>query len=195
MAAHDALCPHVHLACQAGSNRILERMNRGYTREAFQRIVRDARTIVSGINVTTDIIVGYPGESEEDFEGTLLLLTEMRFGSVFSAKYSPRPHAASSRLTDDVTNEEKSKRLQRVLELQRRIARTENERLVGRTVDVLVEGESRNGGAYGRAADHRTAVVGTMAEVGEILPVRIESATSAALYGIALVPEKARSPR
>lgn len=195
MARYEALCPHVHLACQSGSDRILERMNRGYTRETFFRLVSEARAIVPGINVTTDIIVGYPGESERDFRHTMSLLADLRFGSVFVAKYSPRPHTASSKLEDDVSDREKQERLQRVLELQRRIARSENERLVGRRVDVLIEGLSRGDSPYGRAADHRTVVVSGAAAVGEIVSVEIESATSAALYGAARVPEKARNPR
>ena len=192
IASHRNVCRHLHLACQSGSDRILRAMRRGYTRERFLEIVRSAREIVPGINVTTDIIVGYPGETEEDFKRTIDLLAEGRFGSVFVAMYSPRPLTESAKLPDDVPSQVKRERLGRVLELQRRIALQENERFIGRDIEVLIEGEARNGAVYGRADDHRTVVTTGDPSVGEIVTVRIEAASPSGLFGGAPVAQSLR---
>jgi len=190
MASHEEICPHLHLACQSGSDDVLRRMNRGYTRARFLDLVGRARSLVAGVNVTTDLIVGFPGETDHDFEETLSLLEAARFGSVFVAAYSPRPHTASHRVPDDVPPAVKAERLQRVLDLQRRIALQENRAFVGRIVEVLIEGRARGGGWRGRAADHRTVVVHSDGVSGEFVPVRIEAATPGALLGVAVVPER-----
>jgi len=192
IASHRNVCRHLHLACQSGSDRILEAMRRGYTRERFVSIVRAAREIVPGINVTTDIIVGFPGETEEDFARTIDLLEECRFGSVFVAMYSPRPLTESGRLPDDVPSEVKRERLGRVLDLQRRIALEENERFIGREVEVLIEGEARGGAVYGRADDHRTVVAAGDFAVGDLATVRIEAASPPSLFGGAAVVQLER---
>ncbi|HHK67339.1 MAG TPA: MiaB/RimO family radical SAM methylthiotransferase, partial [Candidatus Acetothermia bacterium] len=192
IASHRNVCRHLHLACQSGSDRILEAMRRGYTRERFVSIVRAAREIVPGINVTTDIIVGFPGETEEDFARTIDLLEECRFGSVFVAMYSPRPLTESGRLPDDVPSEVKRERLGRVLDLQRRIALEENERFIGREVEVLIEGEARGGAVYGRADDHRTVVAAGDLAVGDLATVRIEAASPPSLFGGAAVVQLER---
>lgn len=192
IAEHETICNHLHLACQSGSDRILRAMHRGYTRDAFLSLVKRARDQVEGINITTDLIVGFPGEEEADFQATMGLIESARFGSVFAAKYSPRPGTRSARLTDDVPDEVKGARLQAVLTRQREIAREENRRRIGRIIDVLVEGKTKNGALYGRGKDHRTVVLTGEAEIGTFVPVRIEAASAAALAGQALVPEAAR---
>ena len=189
MAARDNVCNHVHLACQSGSTRVLRAMNRAYAREDFLRIVETGRSIVPRLNVTTDLIVGFPGETEGDFEDTLSLLDEARFGTVFAAKYSPRPLAAASRLADDVSEEVKNERLQCLLDRQRKIALEENERFVGEEVDVLIEGTARNGASYGRADDHRTVLADGWIRAGEMVKMRIGAASAAALSGVAPVLE------
>jgi len=183
IARHENVCKHLHLACQSGSDRILAAMNRGHTRADFLSIVRRAREAVERINLTTDLIVGYPGESEEDFRLTRDLVEEVRFGSLFVAKYSPRPGTPSARLPDDVPLETKDARLQELLALERAIALEENERRIGDTLEVLVEGRAKRGGLYGRADDHRTVVLTGAAEMGEFVPVLIEGASAAALAG------------
>lgn len=190
MAAYPSIAPHLHVACQSGSDRILKAMNRGYTRARFLEVIRAARRAVPGINVTTDLIVGFPGETAEDFAMSMELVEEARFGSIFAAKYSPRPGTASSRLTDDVPEQEKARRLRRVLDRQREIALAENERFIGREVEVLLEGRTGDGW-YGRATDHRTVVVHADSEacrIGDLVNVRVEAATAASLVGAALVP-------
>jgi tRNA-2-methylthio-N6-dimethylallyladenosine synthase len=191
MASTESLCPHLHVACQSGSDAILRAMNRGYTKGEFLAVVERARATVPGINVTTDLIVGFPGETDADFADSMKLIERGRFGSIFVAKYSPRPETRSARLADDVPEDEKQRRLHVVLERQREIALEQNERLVGRDVDVLIEGATRSGAWYGRAADHRTVVVreetpGSLA-AGDLVSVCVEAASSASLSGAALL--------
>lgn len=183
MASLPAVMPHIHAACQSGSDRILATMNRGTTQARLLEMVKSARRIVRGINFTTDIIVGFPGETEDDFLQTLDLIDEARFGSIFAAKYSPRPGTASVRLEDDVTAEEKDDRLQRLLTRQRAIAWEENRRLVGDEVEVLIDGKGSDGGVFGRAPDHRTVTVAAHAEPGSIVRVCVTDASAAALRG------------
>jgi tRNA-2-methylthio-N6-dimethylallyladenosine synthase len=183
IAAHDNICNHIHLACQSGSDRILREMNRGYTRQGFLSILEGARSVIPDINITTDLIVGYPGETEEDFADSLELIRQARFGSIFVAMYSPRPRTRSALVADDVTPEVKSARLHHVLDLQREIALAQNRRRIGVQLEILIEGKTRNGEAYGRTDDHRTVVIAGKGAVGEFVPVFVEDATAAALVG------------
>jgi len=194
MARHDTVCNHLHLPCQSGSDRLLREMNRGYDRARYLEIVTSARELVQGINVTTDIIVGYPGETEADFAETMSLIDEARFGSIFVAAYSPRPLTRSAQVGDDVPGAIKADRLQQVLTRQRGIALEENERFVGREFEVLLEGETRDGRTYGRMADHRTVVVGA-GEVGDWVTVRVDAASASGLVGSNLVPERVKGAR
>ena len=188
MAAFPNICNHIHLACQSGSDRILEAMNRGYTRRHYLEIVASARRIVPGINITTDLIVGYPGETDADFQETMTLLEEARFGTVYVAKYSPRPGTLSSGQPDDVSPDVKDARLQRVLARQREIALEENERFIGETVAVLIESTSGKR-IIGRADDHRTVIVEGDVSLGDLLEVRIEAASASSLTGDVLISE------
>ncbi|MBU0595542.1 tRNA (N6-isopentenyl adenosine(37)-C2)-methylthiotransferase MiaB [Candidatus Bipolaricaulota bacterium] len=191
MAMHENVCNHLHLPCQSGSDRLLSVMNRGYDRARYIEVVGLARKTVKGINVTTDLIVGHPGETDADFAETMTLIDEVRFGSIFVAAYSPRPLTRSAQVEDDVPGATKADRLQQVLTRQRGIALEENERFVGRDVEVLLEGETRDGLVYGRTADHRTVVVDTGA-VGEWVTVRVDAATASGLAGSSLVPERVK---
>ncbi len=137
-----AVCEHLHLPVQAGSNRVLKRMNRRYTKEEYLAKVKRLREICPEIALSTDIIVGFPGETEEDFSETIALLKEVRFDEIFSFKYSDRPLARSTQFEDKVPEEEKARRLAKVHEVQERITRQINESYVGKVVEVLVEGPS-----------------------------------------------------
>jgi len=183
-----SICPHIHLACQSGSDRILGQMNRGYTRREFLELVSTGRKVIPHLNVTTDLIVGFPGETDADFEETLSLLDEACFGTVFAAMYSERPLTKASHIPDDVPQELKSERLHRLLDRQRQIALAENERFVGGEVEVLIEGVSRNGAAYGRARDHRTVLIDQQLEKGQTVRATVEAASAAALSGV-MCPE------
>lgn len=179
------ICEHVHLAVQSGSDRVLGLMRRGYTRERFLTLVQRIRQAIPGVNLTTDVIVGFPGEGEEDFEATLSLIEEVGFGTVYVAAYSPRPHTAASALPDAIPPEEKHRRLIAVLELSRRIALELHEERVGRTVEVLAEEYLPGKGmVMGKTRDFRTVLCpGGPDSVGKLLDVTVEKATPAALLG------------
>jgi tRNA-2-methylthio-N6-dimethylallyladenosine synthase len=183
MAGHANVCRHLHLALQSGSDRVLGAMNRGYGRDSFLRIAEAARRTLPGINLTTDLIVGFPGETASEFEETLDVVREVRFGSIYAAKYSPRPLTRAAAMPDDVSRDEKERRLARVLEAERAIAAEENARFVGRTLGVLVEGEADGGRHFGRADDHRTVVVEGEVGIGELALVTILRASASALTG------------
>ncbi len=183
IARHENICNHIHLASQSGSDRILRMMNRGYTRAYFLDILDRAREEIPGINITTDLIVGHPSETEADFEATLELVERARFGSIFVAMYSPRPGTRSAELADDIPVEAKSARLHAILDLQREIALNQNRNLIGTTLEILIEGVTKDGQPYGRSNDHRTVVLDGDGTIGEFVSVSIEGATTAALKG------------
>ncbi len=139
------LCRHLHLPVQAGNNEILKRMRRWYAVERYRSRIQKLREAVPGIAVSTDVIVGFPGESEEAFEDTLELLKDIRFDSIFSFVYSPRTGTQASEYEDDVPREEKERRLHRLQKLQDEISLEINESKVGEMVEVLVEKESEEG--------------------------------------------------
>lgn len=179
------LCEHVHLAVQSGSDRILARMGRGYTPDAFLSLVRCLRDAIPGVNVTTDVIVGFPGETEDDLAQTLSLIEEASFGTVFAAMYSPRPGTEAAGMPDDVPLPEKQRRLAAVLEASRRIALRLHRARVGATVEVLTEAYlPEKGAVVGKTRDHRTVLFpGDPAMIGRFAMVKIERATTGALHG------------
>jgi tRNA-2-methylthio-N6-dimethylallyladenosine synthase len=138
-----SLCESLHLPVQSGSNRILAAMNRGYTREQYLTKVENLRGVLPDINLSTDIIVGFPGETEADFQETLDLVEEIAFTQAFCFKYSPRPQTRAASLPDQVPEEAKSERLARLLDLQNRLTLAAHRRLVGQVREVLVEGASK----------------------------------------------------
>lgn len=140
----DKLCEHIHLPVQSGSNDILKRMNRHYTREDYLSIISKLREVCPGINITSDIIVGFPGETEKDFQETVDLMGEIRFDSVFSFKYSERAGTAAVHFDNKVDEDIKNRRLQTVQSLQERHSLEKNRVLEGGVEDVLVEGVSKN---------------------------------------------------
>ncbi|MEZ0344447.1 MAG: tRNA (N6-isopentenyl adenosine(37)-C2)-methylthiotransferase MiaB [Caldimicrobium sp.] len=142
IAENPKVCKHIHLPLQAGSNKILKRMNRKYTREEYLAKVEKLRSLCPEIAITSDIIVGFPGETEEDFLDTLDMLEKVRFHEIFSFKYSDRPFAVASKFAEKVPEEVKEKRLKRVHEVQGRITEEIYNSYVGKEVEVLVEGRS-----------------------------------------------------
>ncbi len=142
IAEEEKVCEHLHLPVQSGSSRVLARMNRGYTREEYLARVARLRELVPGIALTTDLIVGFPGETESDFQETLTLLEEVRFDEIFSFKYSDRPLARARKFEDKVPEEVKAARLWKVHEVQARITQEIRESYIGRKAEVLVEGPS-----------------------------------------------------
>ncbi|MBW1804250.1 MAG: tRNA (N6-isopentenyl adenosine(37)-C2)-methylthiotransferase MiaB, partial [Deltaproteobacteria bacterium] len=140
------LCPHIHLPVQSGSDRILKRMKRAYTREKYMRLVRELRDVRPGIAVTSDIIVGFPGESEEDYQLTLDLIKKIEFDNLFSFKYSDRKGTAAEKMDDKVDEQEKSRRLAKIQDSQKAITLKKNKKLKGTIQEILVEGRSKKGG-------------------------------------------------
>lgn len=189
VARHENISPYLHLPVQSGSNRVLRRMGRGYTVESYLGLVDRLRAARSGLALSTDLIVGFPGESEEDFQRTLELVETVRFATVFAFKYSPRPNTAAIRLpeSDEVPREVADQRLQRVFEAQSAIQRALNEELVGSEFDLLVTGWSRRAGHQsGRTDCHRIVhfpVSERPVAVGSLVRVRTLQAYDHSLMG------------
>src|SRR5262249_13623286 len=141
----DAVCEHVHLPLQSGSSRILKAMRRTYTRERYLDLVARMRDAIPDVAFGTDVIVGFPGETEADFRETLEVVEEVGFDSAFTFVYSPRRGTEAAAMPDQVPHETKIERMERLVELTQRIARGRNDRRVGRVEEVLVEGPSRTG--------------------------------------------------
>jgi len=157
MDANPVLCDHVHLPVQSGSSRTLAAMDRLYTRDEYMRRIEWLKTARRKYSLTTDIIVGFPGETEEDFQQTLDLLDEVQYDSLFSFKYSPRPNTAALARADQVPEEEKQRRLVILQEKQRSIQIRRNAELIGTIQEVMVEGRNQALGQWiGRTSDNRT---------------------------------------
>ncbi len=187
IASLEHVCEHLHVPFQSGSTKILERMNRKYTREEYLRLVGMARARVPDIALTTDIIVGFPGETEHDFEQTLALVRGVRFDSAFTFFYTPRPHTyAAEKFVDDVSLHVKKERLKRLIELQESISAEKNEALIGTAKEVLVEGTGRKGGSQrvGRTrGDKMVAFEGDEYAPGQVVHVAIREAWRHTLFG------------
>ncbi len=184
MAECPSLCEHLHLPIQSGSDRVLGLMRRGYTVERYLKIVEEARRLVPGISITTDILVGFPGEAEEDFERTLEVVRYVQFDDAYMYRYSPRPGTLAARFPDDVPEEEKLRRLDEVIRLQREITRRVNEKLVGSEVEVLVEAPARRDGMLGRTRTDKPVVVrGEGLKVGDFVRVKVTGTTGPTLLG------------
>jgi tRNA-2-methylthio-N6-dimethylallyladenosine synthase len=180
------LCDHVHLPVQSGSSKVLRAMQRTYSREEYLEKVGMIRGAKRPISLTTDIIVGFPGETEADFEETLSLLDEVQYDSLFSFKYSPRPNTPSLSRTDSIPEEEKSRRLALLQDKQREIQRARNSSLVGETFEVLVSGKSRRENQWaGYTTSHRLVNFASQAEelLGTYVQVRVTDATPNSLLG------------
>lgn len=180
------LCDHVHLPVQSGSTRILREMLRTYTREEYLEKIAMIRTACRPISVTSDVIVGFPGETEEDLEETLSLLDAVQYDGVFAFQYSPRPNTTAQRMPDAISEEEKGRRLARVIDHQREIQRARNEALVGETFEVLVDGASRRPGQWsGRSSCNRILNFTSPREnlLGEYVSVQVSSSSPNCLVG------------
>jgi len=178
------VCEHLHLPVQSGSDEVLKRMRRGYTASEYLSALGALRQRLPEGAVSTDLIVGFPGETEEDFEGTVRLVEQARFDSAFIFKYSPRPFAAASRWADDVPEEVKDRRLQRLLKLQETISRQKDERFVGKTVELLVEGVE-DGQGMGRSRCSRKGYFpGAEVSPGETVLIRVEAIRGHSLMGV-----------
>jgi tRNA-2-methylthio-N6-dimethylallyladenosine synthase len=185
MADCDHVCEHVHLPAQSGSSRILKAMRRTYDRERYLRLVDRLRDAIPDLAVGTDLIVGFPGETEDDFQETLALVDEVRFDSAFTFIYSPRAGTEAAALPDQLADEVKHERLERLVEVVQRVAGERNDARVGLVEEVLVEGPSRTDDARQRGRTRRNTTVNFTgpAAAGDLVGVLIEGATSTTLSG------------
>ncbi|MBI2926686.1 MAG: tRNA (N6-isopentenyl adenosine(37)-C2)-methylthiotransferase MiaB [Verrucomicrobia bacterium] len=180
------LCESAHLPVQSGSDRVLKLMHRGYTRARYQGIIEKLRRVRPEIGIGTDIIVGFPGETEADFEETLSLCREVQFDQAFVFKYSQRKDTPAAALPDQVPQAVKEERHTRLLQLVNEIARPKFQRCVGQRVEILVEGPSRKNPARleGRTRTNKIVVFeGAERHIGQLLDVRITRAGNFTLYG------------
>lgn len=180
MGEHDKIMPYLHLPFQAGNNRILELMNRHYTRERYLEIIDTARRLVPGLALSTDVITGFPTETEAEFQDTFDLMEQVRFDTAFMFKYSARPLTRAAKMPDDVPEAAKVARLERLIDLQQRISKESNEAQLNRETTILLEGTSPKDNTKwsGRTPDFRPVVLPRATErLGDIVPVRLQSLT------------------
>ena len=186
MAECEKVCPHVHMPAQSGSDRVLRRMGRRYTRAQYLDLVRRMREAIPDLAITSDFIVGFPGETEEDFQETISLVKEVEFDSSFMFIYSPRIGTPATRLKDQVPEEVQRDRIYRLIEVQSEVSLKKNVEWVGRTVDVLVEGRSQKDPdrLSGRAPNNKLVVFqGHPSLIGHTVPVRVTEAQTWSLTG------------
>jgi tRNA-2-methylthio-N6-dimethylallyladenosine synthase len=185
MAECAAVCEHTHLPLQSGSSRVLKRMRRTYGRERFVALAERLRGAVPDLALTTDLIVGFPGETEADFCETLEVVEEVAFDGAFTFVFSPRHGTEAAAMPDQVPEEVKRERIERLIDLVQRVAHERNQTRIGRVEEVLVEGPSRTDPALlrGRTRRNTTTNFRGRAAAGELVQVRIEDATSTTLRG------------
>ncbi len=181
----DSVCEHIHLPLQAGSSRVLKAMRRTYDRGRYMNRVAMIRDVLPDVSLTTDIIVGFPGETEAEFAETLEVAEEVGYDSAFTFIFSPRRETTAAELCDAVPHEVKRERMERLVEVVQRRAYERSQRFVGRTVEVLVEGQSRTDPdrLRGRTRHNKTVNFSGVGEPGEMVWVDIKSATSTTLAG------------
>jgi tRNA-2-methylthio-N6-dimethylallyladenosine synthase len=185
MAECAAVCEHAHLPLQAGSSRVLKAMRRTYSRERYLRLVEELRAAIPDLALTTDIIVGFPGETESDFAETLEVVAEVGFDSAFTFVYSPRAGTEAAAMPDQVADDVKRQRIERLVEVVQRVAAERNAERVGMVEEVLVEGPSRTEPELRRGRTRRNTTVNFSGDAapGELVRVEIASATSTTLAG------------
>ena len=179
------VCEYLHFPAQSGSNEILRRMNRGYTREMYLDRVAIIKQLVPNVALSADFMVGFPGETEQDYLETVLLVESVRYDNIFIFNYNPRPGTRAAELADDVPLSEKTRRLENLLELQRQISMERNSALIGSVVEVLVEGDAKRGGDLKMGRNRQNRVVNFTGDVepGNLCLVTIESSSPNCLYG------------
>ena len=183
---NDKLCSHLHLPVQSGSNSVLKIMGRQHTKESYLEKVYELRFSRPGISLTTDIIVGFPGEREKDFQSTIDILKEVEFDSIFSFRYSPRPGTAASNFDNQLPEKVKLMRLQELQHLQKGISEKKNKTLLGKVKQVLIEGVSKKNSSEltGRTSSNKVVnFIGDVEAIGNVAPVMIERAFTNSFHG------------
>lgn len=187
IASYKNICNYIHLPVQSGSNRILSLMKREYTIEDYLKLIENSRRIIPDISLSTDIISGFPTETEQDHQMTLEVMKQVRYDGAYMFKYSAREKTRAYLMGDSVSDETKTRRLQEIIELQRKISHSINSQLVGKTFEILVESESKKSKdmLMARTDGNRTVIIpknGT--SIGDMINVKIIGANAATLFGI-----------
>ncbi|MGM0414980.1 MAG: tRNA (N6-isopentenyl adenosine(37)-C2)-methylthiotransferase MiaB [Bacillota bacterium] len=187
VASHDNISKHFHLPVQSGSSKILKAMNRKYDREKYLSLIDKIRERIPDAVITTDFIVGFPGETEADFEETLSLVDKVRFDMAYTFAYSPREGTPAAKKANQISSEEKHRRLQALMDKQNQISYEVNQKLIGKEIDVLVEGESKKDPDYfsARSDGNKLVIIPAKTDelIGNIIKTRINEAGSWTLYG------------
>lgn len=196
MVSCPQVCNQIHLPVQSGSTRVLRAMRRGYTRESYMRTIKKIQNADREVAISTDLIVGFPGETDQDFLDTLSLLDEVQYDSAFSFKYSPRPNTAALNLPDEISDEEKGSRLEILQERQRQIQYKKNAAYLGRIMEVLVDDKARNRFSLtGRTSNNKIVNFdGPEALMGQIVQVEITGFSPNSLKGVWLHSEDEKGP-
>ena len=193
MAAYPVICNSIHLPLQAGSNRILKRMNRTYSKEHFIALADKIRTYLPGVGISTDIIVGFPGEQAADFQETLDVMNSVKFDSAFTFKYSPRPYTKAEQYSDQIPEVVKQERLQLVIDIQRKNTLLQNREMIGNVEMILVEKDSKRAADQwaGRTDSNKWVIFDKCdAKIKDLVPVRIMDAKGISLHGELLETEE-----
>jgi len=182
------VCPHLHLAVQSGDDKILQAMNRGYTAKHYQELIKKVRAAKPGIAITTDVIVGFPGETRAQFLNTVKLFKAVNFDLAYIAQYSPRPGTVSYQMNDNVTPSEKKRRAEEINEILKKTAAKNNKVHLGKEMEVLVEGRNRRGKYYGKTGSYQTVLInagrGTRQKlIGRFVKVVIDKTLAFGLEG------------
>ena len=190
MASRKNICNYVHFPMQSGSNEILQRMNRTYTREHFHYMADTIREIMPNCGLSTDIIVGFPGETEKHFEETLDLMEKIKFNSAFTFKYSPRPYTKAEQFTDQIDETIKKERLDKLINVQKKHTLELNSKKIGKIENVLIEKESKKSSNHwaGRTDSNQWVILEkNSSKIKDIIPVEIVDATGVILHGKKMV--------
>ncbi len=182
------VCEHIHLPAQAGDNEILKKMNRNYTVEHYKKLIKKIRQAMPNASITTDIIVGFPGETKEQFNRTVKLFKEVKFDMAYISQYSSRPGTVAEKLSDNVLKEEKKRREQELMAVLRKTALENNEEYIGKIVDVLIEGRNKRGEWYGQTRTFKNVRfkiydLRFKNIIGEFVKVKIKEARDFGLEG------------
>lgn len=189
----DKVCSHLHLAVQSGDDKILKAMNRRYTARHYQNLIRAVRQAKPGIAITTDVIVGFPGETKAQFNNTVKLFQAVKFDMAYIAQYSPRPGTVSWKMKDNVSPSEKKRRADEINEILKKTALAHNLKYLDKEVEVLVEGQNKRGEYYGKTSSYKNvlfrptqklSVVAGKKLIGQFVKVKIDKALAFGLYGV-----------
>ncbi len=190
MGSSPKVCSHLHLAVQSGDDDILRAMKRQYTARHYQSLIKKMRLAKPGIAITTDVIVGFPGETRKQFQHTVQLFEDLKFDLAYILQYSPRPGTLAAKMKDNVSALEKKRRAKKLNEILQRTALENNKKYLGQTLEILVEGKNKHGDYHGKASSYQTVVIKNLKNIknqkdlsGKFLKIKITKARAFGLEG------------